>query len=319
MTFVRTALFAVTSFVTTVAAAAYPERPIRYIVPSAAGGGPDTSARILADAVGRQMGRQLIVDNRPGATGTIGMAMIAKATPDGYTIGHAPVPAVAIMQHVMKLPYRPETDLQPVVQTHFTPNLLGVSPSLPVYSVTELITYAKANPGKLLFASTGNASTIHLSGELFMLMTDTKMLHVPFKAAAAAITDMTAGRVQLMFDNIQSIAPHVRSGRARGLAVTSAKRALGFPELPTIAEAGVPGYEVTAWGGIVVPAGMPKPLVARLNAEFNTALASPPVREKFAARGLEIVGGTPEAFAAHLKKESAKWADVVKRAGITAE
>jgi tripartite-type tricarboxylate transporter receptor subunit TctC len=301
------------------APAAYPERPIRYIVPSAAGGGPDTSARILADEVGRQIGRQIIVDNRTGATGTIGIALVAKAAPDGYTIGQGSVPPLVIMQHVMKLPYRPDKDLQPIVQTHFTPNLLAVAPSLPVYSVLELVTYAKNNPGKLLFASTGNASTIHLSGELFMLMTDTKMIHVPFKGAAAATTDLTAGRVHLMFDNIQSITPHVNAGRVRGLAVTSARRASAFPELPTIAEAGVPGYEVSAWGSVVAPAGLPKPILARLNTEFNTALASSPVKAKFAALGLEIVGGTPEQFAEHLRKESAKWADVVKRAGVRVE
>lgn len=300
------------------APAAYPERPIRYIVPYEAGGGTDTSARIIADEVGRQIGRRLIVDNRSGATGTIGIALVSKAAPDGYTIGQGTVPPLVIMQHVMKLPYRADKDLQPIVQTHFTPNLLAVTLSLPVYSVPDLITYAKNNPGKLLFASSGNASTIHLSGELFMLMTNTKMIHVPFKGAAA-ITDLTAGRVHLMFDNIQAITPHVNAGRVRGLAVTSARRVSAFPELPTIAEAGVPGYAVSAWAGVVAPAGLPKPLLARLNTEFNTALASSPVKAKFSALGLEIVGGTPEQFAEHLSKESAKWADVVKQAGIKAE
>ncbi|MBI3918303.1 MAG: tripartite tricarboxylate transporter substrate binding protein [Betaproteobacteria bacterium] len=303
--------------VTTAAAAEYPARPVRYIVPSPAGGGPDTTARILAAELSRQIGQQFVVDNRPGASGTIGMALLARAAPDGYTISQAPTPTLAIVPSVLpKLGYDPLRDVQAVVQLNTSYNMLVATPSLPVKSVQELIDYARKNPNKLLFASSGIASTLHLSGELFKLMTGTQMLHVPFKGAALAMADVTAGRVHLMFDNIQSIGPHVKAARVKGLGVISAKRSPVFPELPTIAEAGVPGFEVTAWGGIVVPAGVSKAIVARLNAEFNKALASPTVREKFAALDIQPVGGTPERFAALIRSETVKWADVVKRAGV---
>ncbi len=297
--------------------AAYPERPLRYVIPSAAGGGPDTAARIVMAELARQMGQQIVVDNRPGGSGTIGTEMIARATPDGYVIGHGNILTLGINRSVLsRLPYHPDKDLRPVVQMYFTPNLLAVTPSLSVKSVQDLIEHAKKNPGSLFYASTGSGSSIHVSAELFKLMTGTQMVHVPFKAAAVAITDLTAGRVHVMFDNINSIGPHVKGGRLRGLAVTSAKRVPAFSELPTVAEAGVPGFEVTAWAGVMVPAGVPKAIIARLNAEVNKTLASTTVREKLNQQGLEIVGGTPEQFAEHIRKEVAKWADVVKRAGV---
>lgn len=302
---------------TSVARAEYPARPIRYIVPSAAGGGPDTTARILAAQLSIQTGQQFVVDNRPGAGGTIGMTLLARATPDGYTIGQAPTPALAIMPSVLrKLSYEPLKDVQAIVQLNTSYNMLVAAPSLPVKSVTALIDFARQNPNKLLFASSGMASTLHLSAELFKLMTGIQMLHVPFKGAALALPDLTAGRVHVMFDNIQSIGPHVKAARVVGLGVTSANRSPVFPEVPTIAEAGVPGFEVTAWGGIVVPAGVQKTMVARLNAEFNKALASAVVREKFAALDIQPVGGTPERFTSLIRSETTKWADVVRRAGI---
>jgi tripartite-type tricarboxylate transporter receptor subunit TctC len=302
--------------VATLAAAAYPERPIRYVLPSAAGGGPDVAARVVMAELGKQLGQQIIVDNRPGGSGTIGTDMIAKATPDGYTMGHGNILTMAINRSVLpRLPYDPDKDLQPVVQMYGTPNLLAVTLSLPVHSVQELIAYAKKNPGKLFYASTGNGSSVHVGMELFKLMTDTQMVHVPFKAATIAITDLTAGRVHLMADNINSIGPHVKAGRLRGLAVTSAKRVPAYSELPTVAEAGVPGFDVSAWAGVIMPAGVPKAIVARLNTEVNKVLAAPAVREKLPELGLEIVGGPPEQFAAHIRREVAKWADVVKRSG----
>jgi tripartite-type tricarboxylate transporter receptor subunit TctC len=185
--------------------------------------------------------------------------------------------------------------------------------------VQELIDYAKKNPDKLLFASAGNGSSPHVGMELFKLMTGTQMVHVPFKAAVVAIADLTAGRLQVMADNINSIGPHVKSGRLRGLAVTSAKRVPAFSELPTVSEAGVPGFDVSAWAGVVVPAGVSKAIVARLNTEVNQALAAPAVSEKLPELGLIVVGGTPEEFAAHIRKEAARWADVVKRAGVKAD
>jgi tripartite-type tricarboxylate transporter receptor subunit TctC len=298
------------------AAAAYPERPLRYVLPSAAGGGPDVAARVIMAELSRQTGQQVIVDNRPGASGLVGTEVIARATPDGYTMGHGNINTMAINRSVLpKLPYDNDRDFQAVVLMYNSPNLLAVTLSLPVKSVQELIDYAKKNPDKLVFASTGNGSSVHVGMELFKLMTGTQMVHVPYKAATVAITDLTAGRVQLMADNIQSIGSHVKAGRLRGLAVTSGKRVPAFAELPTIAEAGVPGFDVSAWAGVIVPTGVPRAIIVRLNAEINQALAAPAVREKLPEYGLEIVGGTPEQFAGHIKREAAKWADVVRRSG----
>ncbi len=299
-----------------IAAAAFPERPLRYIMGSAAGGGPDVAARIVMAELGRQIGQQVVVENRPGGSGTIGTELIARATPDGYTIGHGNIQTLAISRSVLPtLPYNIDQDLQPVVHMYGTPNLLAVTLSIPVQSVQELIGYARKNPDKLLYASTGSGSSVHVGMELFKLLTGTQMVHVPFKAAVVAITDLTAGRVHLMADNINSIGPHVKAGRLRGLAVTTGKRVAAFSELPTVAEAGVPGFEVSAWAGLIVPAGVPKAIVFRLNAEVNKVLSAPAVREKLPELGLEIVGGTPEQFVAHIKQEVAKWADVVKRSG----
>ena len=302
------------------AGAAWPERPIRYVMGSAAGGGPDIAARIVMAQLSRQLGQQIVVDNRPGASGTIGTDAIAKSTPDGYTIGHGNIQTLAIVRSIMpKMPYNVDRELQPVVHMYGTPNLMAVTLSLPVSSVQELIAYARKNPDQLSFASTGSGSSIHVGMELFKLMTGTRMLHVPFKAAVIAITDLTAGRVQVMADNINSIGPHVKAGRVRGLAVTSAKRVPAFAELPTVAEAGVPGFDVAAWAGVLVPAGVPKAIVTKLNAELNKALAAPAVADKLPELGLVVEGGTPEQFAAHIRKETARWADVVKRSGAKLE
>jgi tripartite-type tricarboxylate transporter receptor subunit TctC len=296
--------------------AAYPERPLRYVLPSAAGGGPDVAARIIMTELGRNLGQQVIVDNRPGGSGTIGTDLIARATPDGYTIGHGNINTLGINRSVLpKLPYNIDRDLQPVVHMYGTPNLLAVTLSLPVKSVADLVEHARRNPDKLLFASTGNGSSIHVGMELFKLMTGTRMVHVPFKAATVAIADLTAGRVHLMADNINSIGPHVKAARLRGLAVTSARRVPAFSDLPTVAEAGVPGFDVSAWAGVIVPSGVPRPIVERLNAEVNRVLTAPAVADKLPELGLQVVGGTPEQFAAHIRKEAVRWADVVKRSG----
>jgi tripartite-type tricarboxylate transporter receptor subunit TctC len=296
------------------AIAAYPERPIRFIVPAAAGNSGDISARIIVAQLGRQMGQQIVVDNRPGASGSIAMDIIAKAPPDGYTIGTGNLLTMAVNRSVLpRLPYDPHK-LQAVVLYTYVPLLLAVTISMPVKSVQELIDHARANPDKLLFASSGNATTTHVSAELFKVMTGTNMVHVPFRGSVVALTDLTAGRVNLMFDNIPSIGPHVKAGKVRGLAVTTAKRVPAYPDLPTVAEAGVPGYEVTGWGGLIVPGGTPKSIVARLNTEINEAL--PHVAEKLTSLGSEVAGGTPEQFAELIRKETIKWSDVVKRAGI---
>jgi tripartite-type tricarboxylate transporter receptor subunit TctC len=244
------------------------------------------------------------------------MDIAAKAPPDGYTIALGPVGALAITRHMVgKLPYDIERDFQPVALISYGHLLLAVSPSLPVKNVRELIAYAKANPGKLTNASSSNGSPGHVSGELFKYMTGTDIVHVPYKGGAQAINDLMAGHVQVMFESLNSMAAFARSGRVRALAVSGAKRSAVFPDLPTLAESGVPGYDVTSWSGLVVPAGVPRAIVDRLNAEVNKAIAAPGYKDKFEALGSEGGGGTPEAFAELIRVDSAKWADVIKRSG----
>ena len=299
------------------AQAFYPTRPIRFIIPSAPGGSADVGSRIIMAEVSKQLGQTVVFDNRPGATGVIGSSLIAKASPDGYTMGQGNIATLAINRSTYAtLTYNPDM-LLPVVQWTYVPNLVAATLSLPVTTVAQLVEYARSRPGQLFFGSSGNGSSLHVGGELFNQMTGTKIVHVPFKGSAAAITDLAAGRIHLMFDNISSISPHLRSGRVRGLAVTSSGRVPAFPELPTVAESGVPGYEVTAWGGVVVPTGFPKGIIERLNVEINTALAKSDVKEKLTSLGAQVVGGTPEHFAALIRKESAKWAGVVKGAGLS--
>ena len=301
-------------------AADYPDRPVRVIVASAPGGGPDVGTRIIVAELTRQMGQQFVVDNRPGATGLIGTEMIARATPDGYTIGNGYSATLAMNRSILpKLPYDPDRDIQPVSQYSLAPNILAVTLSLPVKSVQELIDHARKNPGKLLFASSGNGTSLHLSGELFKRMTGTQMTHVPYKAAQQGITDMIRGQIHLMFDNVPSIGPHVRGGRVRGLAITSTKRSSSYPELPTVSESGVPNFEVVPFGGMVAPGGLSKTIVNRLNTEVNKALATSAVKEKFAVLGNVPAGGTPEEFAAFIKLEVIKWAEVIKGANIKAD
>jgi len=298
------------------AAAQYPERPIRLIVPQAAGSATDNVARLLAPELGRQLGQNVVVENRPGGALTIGIDAVAKSAPDGYTIGQGPVGALAITRHmVQKLPYDIERDLQPVAVVTTGYMLLAVSPSSPFRTVADLVAYAKKNPGKLSNASSSNGSPGHVSGELFKSMTGTEIVHIPYKGGAAGIADLIAGNVELMFESTNSIAPHVRNGRVRALAVTGAKRSISLPEVPTLAEAGVAGYEVNAWSGIIAPAGLPRPVLDRLNKAVNAAIVAPQTKERFAQLGSEGGGGTPEEFAALIRRDSAKWADVIRRSG----
>ncbi|HEV7802984.1 MAG TPA: tripartite tricarboxylate transporter substrate binding protein [Burkholderiales bacterium] len=297
------------------AASEYPSRPIRFLVPSAPGGTPDIITRVIGAELSRQMGQQVVVDNRAGANGAIGMHLLARSNPDGYTIGYGPVSAVAINPIFVKLPYDAQKDLRMVVQLVFGLHILTVTPSLPIKSVQDLIDYAKSNPNKLSYGSSGSGSSQHLGMEMFKLMSGTQMVHVPFKAIAAATTEVIGGRVHLVFDNLASMTPHVRAGRVRALGVTSLRRSPALPELPTISESGLPGFEVTTWSGVVVPAGVPKTIVARLNAEINKALVSQNAKDRLAGNGYDLVGGTPEQFAELVEKEMTKWAEVVKRTG----
>ena len=285
-------------------------------MPQAAGSATDNVARVVAPGIARELGQPVVVDNRPGGALTIGIDAVAKSAPDGYTIGVGPVGALAITRHMVeKLPYDIERDLQPVALISTGYMLLAGSPKAPFTTVRELIDYAKKNPGKLSNASSSNGSPGHVSGELFKYMTGTEIVHVPYKGGAPAIADLIAGNVQLMFESTNSIAPHVQNNRVRALAVTGTKRAHALPQVPTMIEAGVPGYEVTAWSGIIAPAGLPRPILDRLNAAVNRTIDDPQTKERLQQMGSEGGGGTPEEFAALIRKDSAKWAEVIKKSG----
>ncbi len=302
------------------ARAQYPDRPIHLIVPQAAGSATDTVARILGAALAKEIGQQIVVDDRPGGALTVGLDLTAKAAPNGYTLCMGPIGALAITPHLVKnLPYRVESDFRPVAVVLRGQLLLAVSPKTPFHSVKELIAYAKQNPGKLLNASSSNGSPGHVGGELFKFMTGTHIVHVPYKGGAPAINDLMAGRVQLMFESLNSIAPFARSGQVRPLAVTGDHRSPAFPDLPTVAEAGVPGYSAPTWAGVIAPAGVPPPIIDKLNAAINKAIASSDFKARFAALGEEPAGGTPDEFAALIASDSKKWGEVIKRARITFE
>ena len=297
-------------------AADYPVRPIRMIVPQAPGSASDTVARLLAAELSPRLGQQVVVDNRPGGALMIGMEMTARAAPDGYTIGYAPVGGLVISPNVSgKPPYDSNKDFAAIIMTAFNTMLLASNPNLAVKNVRELIDYAKANPNKLSNASSGNGTPGHVGMELFKLMTNTQIVHIPSQGGAAGITATISGEVQLMMESLNSITPNAKAGRVRALGVTGSKRAAVLPEVPTIAEAGVPGYEAITWNGIVAPAGMPRAMIARLNTEINRALAEPGLQQKLAAIGAEPAGGTPEEFAKFIRSEYAKWGDVVRRSG----
>ena len=296
--------------------ASYPAKPVRLVVPFPAGGTTDILARAVAQRLSEAWGRQVIVDNRPGAGGNIGSDLVAKAAPDGYTLLMGTVGTHAINPSLYKnMPYDHVKDFAPVILVAGVPNVLVVNPSLPVHSVPELIAYAKANPGKLNFASSGNGTSIHLSGELFKAMTGVEMTHVPYKGSAPALTDLIGGQVQLMFDNLPSSLPFIKAGKLRALAVTSGARAAALPDLPTLAESGLPGFEASSWFGVLAPAGTPRDIVAKLNGAIAGWLASPEAKEKLLAQGAIAAGGTPEDFARHIGAETSKWAKVVKVSG----
>jgi tripartite-type tricarboxylate transporter receptor subunit TctC len=308
------------SFIAGSAYAAYPDRPIRWVVPAAAGGGADTGARILATELSHVLNQQVVIDNRPGASGIIGIDVVAKAQPDGYTIGAGNITNIAMNRAIMKkLPYDPERDLRAVVQTHFQANVLAIANALPARSVQELVEYARANPDKLSYASSGPGSSLHFAGELFNLTARTQIVHIPYKSVPLALTDLFANRVQLIFDNTSSIAPHIKAGQARALGVTSSKRSAVLPELPTLDEAGVKGYDLVVWSGLIAPAATPAAALERLNAAMNEVLQKREVRDRLAQIGLEVVGGSSQQFAQLIANETKKWAGVARKAGIRGE
>ena len=296
----------------------YPNHPVKIVVPFAPGGSTDVVARILADKLQGELKQPFVIENRPGAGGNIGADVVAKSAPDGYTLLMGTTGVLAINNYLYKdMPFDPQRDFAPVSYTSLITNILVVNANLPVKNVQELVALAKAKPGELTFASSGAGSSTHLSGELFKSMTGTEIVHVPYKGSSQAITDIMAGHVTMLIDNAPSSMPFVQQGKLRALGVTSLKRMPTLPDVPTIDESGVKGYESLSWSGIVAPAATPKPVIMKLNAAIERVLAMPDVKKKFADLGVDAVGGPPENFAHHIRAESEKWGRVVKTANIT--
>jgi tripartite-type tricarboxylate transporter receptor subunit TctC len=294
----------------------YPERPITLVVPFPAGGSTDLVARVVAERMGKELGQSIIVENRGGAGGNIGSAAVAKADPDGYTILMGTVATHALNPALeRKIPYDIVADFAPVALLVVVPNVLVVNPDFPAKNVQELIALLKEKPGEYSYASSGNGTPLHLSGELFKSMAGVDMVHIPYKGAGPALIDVMGGHVPIMFDNLPSSTEHIRAGKLRGLAVTTAERAPSMPDLPTIAESGLPGYETYTWNALFAPAGTPKDVIDRLNAAANAAVADPDVQAKLKDVGAVPKGSTPEELASHVQAELAKWAPVVKASG----
>jgi tripartite-type tricarboxylate transporter receptor subunit TctC len=321
----RVLLFAVLAvaaagMATTASAQPYPNRPLRLIVPFPAAGATDILGRTLAQKLGESLGTTVIVENKPGAGGTFGSAEAAKAPPDGYTLLMATTSTHSIGPALNpKIGYVVERDFAPVAWVANSTNILVASPTLPVKNVQELIAYAKARPGAVNYASSGNGTIVHLTAELFASMAGVRMTHIPYKGTALSVPDLMSGQVSILFDSIVSAMPHIKGGKLKTLGVSSAQRSPLVPDIPTIAESGLPGFVSDTWFGVFAPAGTPKEIVARLNAEINKLLATPDFREKLAVLGAEPVGGDPERFAAQIRAENAKWAKVIADAGVKAE
>ena len=294
----------------------YPTRPIRLIVPYPPGGATDIIARAVGQKVGDATGQQMVIDNRGGGGQIIGTDLVAKATPNGYTLLLASVTHAINPGLQSKLPYDSIRDFAPVTLLGSSPNVLVVHPSVAAASLKELIALLKARPGKMNYASSGNGSGGHLAAELFKSMTGISMTHIPYKGGGPAYIDLVAGQVDLMFTSPVPTLPFVKAGKLRALATTGAVRSTAMPDLPTVAEAGLPGYEASLWYGILAPAGTPAPVIALLHKEFVRALQAPDVKERFIVLGVDIVGSTPQELAAHLKAEMAKWSKVIRQAGI---
>jgi tripartite-type tricarboxylate transporter receptor subunit TctC len=309
-------LFAVLAFASTVQAQSYPVKPIRLVVPFAAGGTTDILAREVGAHLTKAFGQTVVIDNKPGAGGNIGADIVAKAPADGYTILMGTVGTHGINVSLYnKLPYDAVKDFAAVSLVAAVPNVLVVHPSVPAKTMAEFTDYARAQGDKLTMASSGNGTSIQLAGELFKSMTGAKMTHVPYKGSAPALTDLIGGQVLTMFDNMPSALPHIKAGKLRAIAVTSSKRSSVLPDVPTIEETGLKGYEASSWFGIVAPAGVPADIIQKLSQEIAKGIASPEMQEKMKGQGAIPIGNTPEQFAAHIKSEIAKWERVVKASG----
>jgi tripartite-type tricarboxylate transporter receptor subunit TctC len=301
---------------TAAAAQAWPDKPIRFVMSAPAGSSIDVLGRTIADKLKDKLGQPVIVENKPAAGGTVAVEETAKAAPDGYTMVLAFNGPLAITPLLRKVPYDVQKDLAPVITTTSQPNVLAVNEKLPAKNVQELVAYAKANPGKLNYASVGPGSSSHLNGELLKALAGIDIVHIPFNGSPPAVTSTVQGETQMIFAVMQPLQPQIQAGKLRALAVTSAKRFPLSPELPTIAESGYPAFVSLAWNGVLVPGGTPRPIVARLNSEINAILKDPEVVKKLNAVGFELVGGTPEEFGAVIKGEADKWAPIIKSANI---
>jgi tripartite-type tricarboxylate transporter receptor subunit TctC len=300
-------------------AQSWPSKPIRYLVPFPPAGATDITARIIADKIAGPLGQPVVVENRPGAAGNVGSELVARAAPDGYTLLQCTVAQSISQTLYAKLNYDLEKDLAPVAMIALVPNVMEVNPSVPAKSVAEFIALARSKPGKINFASSGSGTSIHMSAEMFMMLTGVKMLHVPYKGSGPALADLLGGQVDVMFDNLTSSIGYIKSGKLRALAVTTSTRYPELPDVPTMQEAGVAGYEATAWFGMLAPKGTPKNIVTRINSEVNKALAQPDVKEKLAQQGAVASAWTPEQFGDFIHNEIAKWGKVVKASGAKVE
>lgn len=302
------------------AAQTYPNKAIRFIVPFPPSGGNDVMARIIGQKLSENVGQQVVIDNRGGAGGNIGSELAAASLPDGYTILMGHIGTIAINPALYpKLRYDPIKDFSPVILVATAQNILVVHPSLPVKSVNDLISLAKARPGQLNYVSGGTGGAGHIAGELLKTLAKVDIVHVPYKGAGPALTDLLAGHVQLMITNMPAAMPHIRANKLVALGVTGARRSQLAPDLPTIAESGVPGYELTNWFGVLAPAATAREVINKLNGEIEKGLRTKEMRDRLAANGAEAVGGTPEQFAKHIKAEIGKWAKIIKEAGIRAD
>ncbi len=310
---------ATTTLTSGAAAQGWPDHAIRMVVPFPAGGSADTLARLLGQTISQHLVQPIVVDNRPGAGGNIGTEFVAKSPPDGYTFLMTPSSFASQPSLYSKLTWDPVRDFAPVALIATTPNILVVNTAVPAHSVQELIALAKAQPGRLSYASGGVGATNHLAGELFKRMTGTDIVHIPYRGNPLAVVDVMSGQVTMMFDFMITSLPHVKEGKLRALAVTGSRRSPQVPDLPTVAEAGVPGYEASTWFAVMAPAETPQPMIAKLNGEINAALKQPNIEARLTELGAEPLGGTPDDAAKLLKTEIGKWADVIKAAHIQIE
>lgn len=312
----RLALLLPLLFASVVHAQAWPAKPVRIIVPFAPGGPADVLARVIGQELSDTLGQPFVIENKVGAAGNIGVEQIAKAAPDGYTLGIVPVGNIAVNPSLFPtLPYK-ASELAPVAMLATVENVLAVNAEVPAQSLKELLALAKQKPGTLSFASPGAGSQAHLAGELMALEADLKLIHVPYKGIGPAINDLVGGQVTMMFGSMSAVLPHIKSGKLRALGVASLKRSAAMPELPTIAEQGLPKFEAVSWYALMAPAGTPAAVVDRLNAESTRSLAKPAIKEKFAAQGLEPGSGKPQDLAATIRTETARWAEVIRKQNI---